>query len=728
MKQVLIGVFVLIQLFIFAPHSFAEDTEVVMIETVKDKSAHQVAKELIEKYPAIKPRYYFDVVCNGFSAFVPSNLIPKLKIEESVSAILPSAPITTTITKNSLPKGEPHRRLKQPIQATGKGVKVGVIDTGIDYRHPDLKGNYKGGYDLVDRDKDPMETMGNSKKATIHGTHVAGIIAANGKMKGVAPEASIYAYRALGPGGYGTTDQVIAAIEKAVKDKMDIINLSLGDTMNGPDLPTSKALDKVVKKGIVAVVANGNDGPGIWTVGSPGTSDGAISVGASSDAGKSKRLNFAKWSDIGFQLTAGSPEWDFSHSMLLVYVGLGKKENYKKIDVKNKIVLVERGVISFKDKAKNAMNAGALGVIIFNNEPGELSASLEMNSKIPVITVLQKDGQKIKQALESGPITCRTIDLEEKEKLASFSSRGPVIHSIAIKPDVVAPGVRIESTIPGGKYLALQGTSMAAPYVAGVCALIKEVHPDWNPEKIKSALMTSAMPLKNDKDEMYHTFEQGAGRVNMKDALQEDTFLAPSSVTFGMATKGRVYKASIVVENRSRSKKHYYFSIPRKERFMTWKLPLAFDLEGGQKKKLEVQLELDNFKEKSELEDGYLYLNEAGRNKVRKIPYIFAMTQPEYPIAEGLEIVQKKGERKVEISIYLPFGADSVRFTLYNSDSLLYIQDLAEKKDIKRGVLKLNITIPENIPSNYYEIVTEVEKDHQKVVLKNTNYLIFQLE
>ncbi|WP_139892081.1 MULTISPECIES: S8 family serine peptidase [unclassified Bacillus (in: firmicutes)] len=729
MKQILIGAFIFIQLIVYAPHSSAEDIEVVMIETVKDTSAHRVAKELIEKYPAIKPRYYFNLVCNGFSASVPSILIPRLKKEESVSAIFLSGPIKATIKKNSLPKGQPQLQFNQPIQATGKGVKVGVIDTGIDYRHPDLKANYKGGYDLVDQDEDPMETMGSSKKATIHGTHVAGIIAANGKMKGIAPEASIYAYRALGPGGYGTTDQVIASIERAVKDKMDIINLSLGDTMNGPDLPTSKALDKVVKKGIVAVVANGNDGPGIWTVGTPGTSGGAISVGASSDAGKSKRLNFTKpWADIDFQLTAGSPEWDFSHSMIMTYAGLGKRENYENINAKNKIVLVERGVISFKDKVKNAVNAEALGVIIFNNEPGELSASLEMNSKIPVITVSQKDGRKMKKALENGQLTCRTIDIEEKEKLASFSSRGPVIHSIAIKPDVVAPGVRIESTIPGGTYLSLQGTSMAAPYVAGVCALIKEVHPDWSPEKIKSALMTSAISLKNDKDEIYHTFEQGAGRVNVKDALQEDTFLAPSSVTFGMASNGRMYKANIVVENRSSRKKRYYFSIPRKERFMTWKLPLAFVLEGGQKKKLEVQLELDNWKEKSELDDGYLYLNEAGRNKVRKIPYIFAMTKPDYPIAEGVEVVQEKGDRKMEISVYLPFGADSVRFTLYNADSLLYIKDLVEVKGVKRGVLKQKVDLPENILSNYYEIVTEVEKDHQKVVLKNTNYLKFQLE
>ena len=726
-------IFTWFSLFIFllvgASTSLASDAEVVVIET-NGKSAERVAAELVEKYPEVKPRHYFDVVYNGFSALVPSTLISNIKNENSVSAIFRTNPIKTSIHTNSLPKSHPKLKVNKEVKATGKGVKVGVIDTGIDYSHPDLKANYKGGYDVVDKDRDPMETKGNPKKATIHGTHVAGIIAANGKMKGIAPNASIYAYRALGPGGYGTTDQVIAAIDKAVKDKMDIINLSLGDTMNGPDLPTSKALDKAVKSGIVAVVANGNDGPGIWSVGSPGTSSGAISVGASANAGRAKKLNFAKrWKDISFHTVSGSPEWDFPHSELMTYVGLGKKQDYNKLNVKNRIVLVERGEISFKDKVIYATKAGALGVIIFNNEPGELNASLEMQSKIPVITVQQKDGRKMKEAIQKdGTLACSVIEIEEKEKMAAFSSRGPVIHTIGIKPDVVAPGVSIESTIPGGSYIALQGTSMAAPYVAGVCALIKEVHPDWTPEEIKSALMTSASSLKNEKRELYHTFEQGAGRVNARDATREDTFLTPSSVTFGMATNGRTYKACIVVENRSSNKKRYYFSIPKKERNISWELPLAFTLLGGQKKELEIKMELDDWKEVRELEDGYLYLNEAGKSKVRKIPYIFAMENPKYPIAEGFEVDPVKGGQKMDLRMYLPFGADAVRFSLYDSDSLLYIRDLADERDIKRGLFTKRIPLPDKISSNYYEIVTEVEKDNQKLVLKNTIYLQIQLE
>ena len=108
--------------------------------------------------------------------------------------------------------------IKNNRRLTGKGVTVGVIDTGVDYTHPDLRRNFAGGHDLVDNDRDPMETK-TLGKATVHGTHVAGIIAANGKLMGVAPDAKILAYRALGPGGGGTTENVLARLSRRSRIK-----------------------------------------------------------------------------------------------------------------------------------------------------------------------------------------------------------------------------------------------------------------------------------------------------------------------------------------------------------------------------------------------------------------------------------------------------------------------------------------------------------------------------
>src|SRR5699024_12302417 len=101
-----------------------------------------------------------------------------------------------------------------------------------------------------------------------------------GHIKGVAPDAEIYAYRALGPGGVGSSIQVIAAMEQALKDGVDIMNLSLGNTVNGPDYPTSKAVSLATEAGVAVIVANGNAGPDCWTIGDPATANTAFSVGA----------------------------------------------------------------------------------------------------------------------------------------------------------------------------------------------------------------------------------------------------------------------------------------------------------------------------------------------------------------------------------------------------------------------------------------------------------------
>ena len=153
-------------------------------------------------------------------------------------------------------------------------MKVAIIDSGVDYTHPDLKANYIGGYDTVDEDNDPMD--GN-----VHGTHVAGIIAGNGKIKGVAPNASILAYRVMNDGGTGTTDDIIQGIERAIQDGADVLNLSLGQDLNVPDQPITLTLERAAKLGVTTVVSNGNDGPKPWSVDAPGNASSVISVGAS---------------------------------------------------------------------------------------------------------------------------------------------------------------------------------------------------------------------------------------------------------------------------------------------------------------------------------------------------------------------------------------------------------------------------------------------------------------
>jgi hypothetical protein len=163
--------------------------------------------------------------------------------------------------------------------ASGKGVKIGIIDTGIDYLHEALGGGfgaaYKvcGGYDFVNNDSDPMDDNG-------HGTHVAGIIAGDSKtITGMSSGASVYAYKALDAAGQGYMSTVIAALDRAVEDSVKVINLSLGTSAGDPDDILSQAVDRAAASGIVVVVAAGNAGE-YGSIGSPGAARGALTVGA----------------------------------------------------------------------------------------------------------------------------------------------------------------------------------------------------------------------------------------------------------------------------------------------------------------------------------------------------------------------------------------------------------------------------------------------------------------
>lgn len=306
----------------------------------------------------------------------------------------------------------------------GNNMKIGIIDTGVDYTHEDLGGCFgpgckvEGGYDFVNKDVDPIDDQG-------HGTHCAGTAAGNGELKGVAPNAKIYAYKVLNNWGSGSFANLISAIERAVdpnqdgdyKDHLDVISLSLGRYCGknynencGPDDPASKAIDNAVEAGVIAVVAAGNEGSGEKTIRTPGTARKAITVGAS-----------CKPADF-------------------------KNHNY-----------------------------------------------------------------------------CNEI-------IASFSSRGPVEwldsegnQQYLIKPDVVAPGVNIcaaqwdnaweSKKCFDNKHVAISGTSMATPHVAGAVALIKQAYPNYTPEQIKELLKATSDDLG------YNENTQGKGKVNVKLAI-----------------------------------------------------------------------------------------------------------------------------------------------------------------------------------------------------------------
>ncbi|MDG1595504.1 S8 family serine peptidase, partial [Bacillus cereus] len=370
------------------------------------KAQEDTTKKIKEKAPGAKIKEVYNTLFSGFSISIPGDQITSLASLPEVKAVYPNLTYKLHETSKSAINeeapniggptiGAPEAwNLKDPFgkPLDGKGMKIAIIDSGVDYTHPDLKANYIGGYDTVDEDNDPMD--GN-----VHGTHVAGIIAGNGKIKGVAPNASILAYRVMNDGGTGTTDDIIQGIERAIQDGADVLNLSLGQDLNVPDQPVTLTLERAAKLGVTAVVSNGNDGPKPWSVDAPGNASSVISVGASTVSipfptfqvtGSSKTYQGLPLSKSDFPIENDSP---------LVYVGYGNPSDYAKQDVKGKFVLILQGTSSTLVKAEQAKQAGALGVLLISSEK-EINMMPEYFSRehlaVPVMQLSNTNGEELK--------------------------------------------------------------------------------------------------------------------------------------------------------------------------------------------------------------------------------------------------------------------------------------------------------------------------------------------
>lgn len=295
--------------------SSMETKAVTQVEQQQESFARSLTQNKI-KHEVLENYAY---VLNGVAIELKGNQLGQLLRIPGVVSVYPDLEITVAPETDEV---NPYMKDTAPFIGApevwnlgykGKGVKVGVIDTGIDYEHPNLQDAYKGGWDFVGNDNDPYETTHEEWKVsgqpefndtgssyyTSHGTHVAGTIAAREAgdygIVGVAPEADIYAYRVLGPYGSGQTSWVLGGIDRSVADGMDVINLSLGNAANDPSYITSVALNNAMLAGVTAVVASGNSGPNRYTLGSPGASAMAITVGNSTGPSQTITANTHFW-------------------------------------------------------------------------------------------------------------------------------------------------------------------------------------------------------------------------------------------------------------------------------------------------------------------------------------------------------------------------------------------------------------------------------------------------
>lgn len=680
------------------------------IVILKEKYTDSEIKSLVQSVPDIELRQIFTCIFTGFSVRGSVSALKKLAEVKQVTTVSPIQQYKTNGEESIQWIGGKEIRgyyNEKYERLTGKGITVGVIDTGIDRTHPDLNRNVIKSYDFTDKKlQQHMITANESHK--IHGTHVAGIIAANGKMKGVAPEAKLIDYRALGSDGAGTTEQVLAAIEQAIKDRVDVLNLSLGNSINSPDLPITLALNAAVEHGINAVVSSGNSGPNMWTVGSPGTASKAISVGASSPPMKVPYLSIDNQMKLRLDVMQGGQSWNLDRSYKVVYGGLGRKSELK--EAEGKIVLVKRGKLTFTEKARNAKEAGAVAMLVYNHLNGGFNGNLEEDVLIPVAAISNRDGEQLKLAIANKKMFATTTLKEEKDLLASFSSKGPVTETWEIKPDIVAPGVAIESTVPGG-YLSLQGTSMAAPHIAGACALMKQAHPNWTPEQIKSALMNTAKQIVQSNGLPYKPFEQGAGRVQLVDAVQATTLIHPATLSFGKIIKGNahpVHKGKITIENVGNQATHYSFLIPKRENEIHFKLPLSFWLRPNEKKQLDIEVAIDPNALSKKIYYGEIDL--LAGTKLIKLPYIYAFEEPSYPRIMGFQFGEGDQKATYQYEAYLPGGADEFGIALFHPDNYQFVGFLDWARNLDRGMLQKQLTKEQLPHPGIYVIKVFVKK------------------
>src|SRR5699024_9545617 len=224
------------------------------------------------------------------------------------------------------------------------------------------------------------------------------------------------------------------------------------------------------------------------------------------------------------------------------------------------------GRTPFYEMAKDAQNEGARALLIYNNEKGPIAGTIENEKKpvdIPVAALSEADGRWRLEHMEDDKIYLDTTYEETAFLVADFSSRGPVTINWEIKPDILAPGVNIMSTVPDG-YQMLQGTSMAAPHVTGVLALLKEAHPNWSPAQLKAAIETSAEPISQDDGTYYEPSIQGMGFIQPEKAIQTETSIDSPTLSFGKIELGDASKTHVMkISNITDDKKQYSFTMPK---------------------------------------------------------------------------------------------------------------------------------------------------------------------
>ncbi len=467
---------------------------------------------------------------------------------------------------------------------TGAGVKVGIIDTGMDYDHPDLGGDgvtrtnsgmfptarVVTGYDFVGDAFDGGNTPVPDPypdDCNGHGTHVSGIVGASGGARGVAPGVTFGMYRVFGCGGSTTADIMIAALERALEDGMKVVNMSIGNDGQWPQYPTAAASDRLVNKGVVVVASIGNRGTaGLYFTAAPGVGKKVIGV-ASFDNTHINLPAIRITPDglaIGYSLAIGAPGPPIAGSFPMARTGTAASTSdacapLPAGNLAGKVALIRRGACTSYAKCRNAELAGAIAVVLYNNAAGALNPTVVGSPPItiPVIGVTRAGGELINARLAAGPVTMTwggtATTVNSTGGLISVFSTFGIGPDLVIKPDLGAPGGFIRSTWPleAGGYANISGTSMSSPHVAGAVALLLQAHPNTPSNAVRDILLNSARPhpFSGTPSLVEPVQHQGGGMLDIAAAVRATTRIEPGKLSLGETEAGPVTRMLTITNN-----------------------------------------------------------------------------------------------------------------------------------------------------------------------------------
>ena len=556
----------------------------------------------------VKQRYAFGTLWNGVSVNVPPSQVGSLSSIPGVTAVYPvrafSLPPTPQGTINPDDLGSNPMIGVDPLAGgvgndLGQGIKVAVIDSGIDYTNPDLRNGpcahlgdsgcrVIGGFDFVGDsyddtptdgafqpvphpDNDPAPCDPNTADAIVnaggsassdagHGTHVTGIVGAKAAtadgVTGVAPDVQFLAYRVFGCVGSTDNDNIVAALERAYKDGAQVVNMSIGDDYaSWPEEPTAQTSDMLAKKGVVVVAAEGNAGAvntGLFSGGDPGVGNDVIAVGSVDNANAFFPLFDVNGTTHPYVQAAAAPTAPTSGTGQVVTVpdtiGCAAEAAGS---LTGKIALIKRGTCTFYVKAIQAQHAGAVAVVLYNNAAGFLTPTVAPPAgspavTIPVVLTGLADGNAIAAIAGTRTLTWTSggqyVPQSTGGLISSFSSWGPTAE-LGLKPDVSAPGGEIRSTWPVtqfGGHNVISGTSMASPHVAGAAALLLAA--GKSPSDVATLLSNNAVPtLWNGAPSagfLESPLREGAGLIRVDRAIAATTMVTPRKISLGEGLGG----------------------------------------------------------------------------------------------------------------------------------------------------------------------------------------------